>query len=749
METKVVKGCKILLSFFLAFFVLINHIHAADIVSPDSIKLEISTLADSAKVYRLISLSDELKYNNTHKALELAYLGLEISTQNNLEYELGMSHQGIAEIYRVRGLYEKALENYLAALKIFTSLNDSAKIAECSNEAGDIFMQTQNYSQASVYFLKALQINKKLRNIEEIATNYNNIGNAYVLQDSIDKGLSHYLVALMIADSMKYTNEVINLLNNIGSAYIRLERYPQAISTFERASKLSIRNQNQFGLAQANLGISRVYFNTNNYTLALKFGLRSNKLAQAENFNRILHDSELLLSQIYAESGSFQKAYDHYISYKVLSDSIFSDESSKQLAIMQVKYELDAKEKENQILRLRNLENQKTIERKNRIVIITLSIIIASILLVFLLLYINKKFKRLNQKLAIQSKALNKLNQEKDRFFAYVVHNIKNPFSTIWGFSELLLKHAGQKDTDKMMRYSKYIYDSSQGIKDILGNLTEWSRLLRGRYEFNPVKIELEGLVLDVIELNSKLAAKKDIILSYENVDNKIVYADRLMVYTILQNLLSNAIKYNIKNGEVTITADMKGKMVEVVVSDTGTGISEDKLQHLFVFDPTNAARDDEKSTGAGMGLVICKELIAKNGGEITVESSPGKGSIFKITLPVPKADAELPDAKEPDLSEQMTAIKNELNSISTFHKDFTEKLKKELLPKHTHVSKVLAVEELKEFASSVISLADEYQLKPLKKYGQQLLKQTELLQFDKILKILPEFTDITNIILY
>ncbi len=743
------KGYNILVPVLLVFFSAIHPVHSAGNINLDSIRQEISSLDDSARVYRLITLSDELKYNNTHQALELAYLGLEIAKQGHLDYELGISHQGIAEIYRVRALYERALENYLAALKIFTSLNDIAKIAECSNEAGSIFMETQNYSQASVYFLKALEINKKLRNIEEITANYNNIGNAYVLQDSIDKGLSHYLVALMIADSMKYENEVINLLNNIGAGYIRLERYPQAVSAFERASVLAIRNQNQFGLAQANLGIAQVYFNTSNYSQALKFGLKSNSLAKSENFNRILHDSELLLSRIYSATGNYQKAYNRYISYKVLSDSIFSDESSKQLAIMQAKYELEAKEKENQMLRIRDLENQKTIARKNRIVLFTSSVILAAVIIVFLLLYINKRFKRLNQKLAIQSRALNKLNQEKDRFFAYVVHNIKNPFSTIWGFSELLLKHAGQKDKEKMLRYSKYIYDSSMGIRDILGNLTEWSRLLRGKYEFNPVRFELEGLIKDVIELNNKMAAKKDIILNYENIDHKMVYADRQMVYTILQNLLSNAIKYNVPKGKVMISAALKGQMVELSVSDTGTGIPEDKLKNLFVFDPANTVRDEEKSDGAGMGLVICNELIAKNGGEIKVESTPGKGSRFTITLPVPRTDKDLLDVSEADLSEQMTAIKNELNSISTFHKDFTEKLKKDLLPKHTHISKVLSVEELKEFASSVISLADEYQLKPLKKYGQQLLKQTELLQFDKILKILPEFTDITNIILY
>lgn len=738
-----------LLPLLLIFFPAINPLCAAKNINTDSVRLEISSLNDTAGVYRLISLSDDLKYNNTHQALELAFMALEISARGHLEHEQGISHQAIAEIYRVRGLYEKALDNYLSALKIFTSLEDSTKIAECSNEAGTIFMETENYAQASQYFMKALEINKELRNIEEITSNYTNIGNAFVLQDSVDKGLSHYLVALMIADSMKYENEVINLLNNIGEAHIRLERYPQAMNAFERASRLSVTRQNRYGVAQASLGISKVYYDISDYSRSVRFALKSNKLAQSENFNRILHDSELLLSKVYASTGQYRKAYNHYVRYKTLSDSMFSNESSKQLAIMEAKYELEAKEKENQALRLRNLENQKTIDRKNRIVLITSLIIFASVILVLLLLYINKKFRRLNSRLALQSEELKSLNMEKDRFFAYVVHNIRNPFGTIWGFSELLLKYAAIRDTEKMVRYSKYIYDSSAGIKEILGNLLEWSRLLRGKFQYRPARFSMEWLIKDTIELNSKLAAKNDILLGYENIENTYVYADRQMVYTILQNLLSNAIKYNVPKGKVTVSADRKGPFMELVVSDTGRGIPPDKLKDLFIFDQANNSGDADRPASAGMGLAICKDLVTKNNGEITFESTPGKGSRFAFTLPVPKADLDQSYGKAPEISEQMTTIKNELRSVPHFHKNFTERLRRELIPKHNHVSKVLSVEELREFASLIISVADEYQVSPLKEYGQKLLKQSETLQFDEIFKTLPEFSEIANVIMY
>lgn len=741
------KIFKILSFLILTLYLVLCNVYAIENNNIDSIRKEINSLTDSARVNRLISLSDSFKYKSTQIALEFAYQGLELSNKNKYTFEIGLSHQCIAEIYRVRGLYERALEDYLAALKIFTSLNTPLQIAECCNSIGNIFMINGDYTQASAYFAQALEINKKLSNVNDIALNYNNIGNAYLMQDSVDKGLSYFLVSLMIADSLKNTNEVINLLNNIGAGYYRLEEYPMAMNSFEKAARLSLQKQNLFSLAQSNLNISKVYFKTNHNSSALKFALKSHKLAISENYNLILHESELLLSQIYAVLGDYRKAYNHYVKYKALSDNIFNDKNSKKLSVIQAKYEIENIEKENQILRQRNEENKKTIQRKNRIVTISTLLIVVSIILVVLLLYFNKRFKKLNSILVTQSAELKELNSQKDKFFSFVVHNIKNPFSTIYGFSELMLKYAGQKDVDKMIRYSRYIFDSSEGIKEILGNLLEWSRLQRGNYDYNPLRLDLEGLIKDIIELNYKTASKKGITLTYKNIENKFALADRKMVYTILQNLLSNAIKYNSDNGNVIISIDIKGHFAEIAVADTGNGIPEKQLKQLFVFDPSSSAKTNGESKGAGMGLIICKELVSKNGGEITAESAPGKGSRFAFTLPLPESELTYIEGNEPGISEQMSLIKDNLISYHHLPEKLVEEINNTLLPVYNHVSKVMSVEELKDFSNSIVALGDNYKIDPLKEYGLKLLNYSDTFQFDKILKVLPEFAEIVKII--
>ncbi|MBN2612392.1 MAG: tetratricopeptide repeat-containing sensor histidine kinase [Bacteroidales bacterium] len=713
----------------------------------DTVGNKANLLSDSARVYYLLAAADEIKFKDTRGALVLAYQGLDIADQKGYKEELAATHKCIASIYTILGHYEKALENYLAALKIFTSLNEEGQIASCNHSIGEVFMLTGDYSQASSFFSNALEINKALKNISEISMNYKGIGKAFVKQDSIDKGLSYYLVSMMIADSLKNTSEVIDLLNNIGEGYLKLKKYPVALDNFKRAAQLSLQEQHMFAHALANLNISKVYLSNNQFSTALKFALNSYRIASSEGYTQILHDTEHTLSRIYASVGNYQKAYQHYVKYKDLSDSVFNDETSKKLAIMQAKFEIENMEQENQLLRLKNEENKRTIARKNKIVTITVLLITASFFLVFLLLFINKRFKNLNRLLEEQSNELKELSLQKDKFFSFVVHNIKNPFSTIHGFSELMLKYAEQNDHEKMLRYSRYIYDSSQGIKEILANLLEWSRIQHGSYEYSPAKIHLEGLVKDILEINSKQAGKRGISLSYQELDNRYVYADRQMVYIVFQNLFSNAIKYNRDGGSVVVSAEPRGHFTAITISDTGQGISNDQLIHLFDFSYKTGLKDNSGSTGAGMGLVICKELVTKNGGEISVESSPGEGSRFTFTLPTHETESEYADNSEPSVSQQMQSLKDHLSAIENFPPELKEKINSMVLQKYQLAGKGLSSEGLKEFSESLVSVADEYQIDPLKEYGQKVLKYSGSLQFDKILKIMPEFQEIVKII--
>ncbi|NJK84595.1 MAG: sensor histidine kinase [Bacteroidales bacterium] len=612
--------------------------------------LNLSEDYDTVQIKEFTDKARNEKFRNSEIALELAKTSLDISEKSGFTKGIIENKVLLAEIYLISADYENALKYYISALEMFEGSENLAGTAAVSNEVGKIYSLTGNFDKALFYYEKSLYLNKKLNQVNEIASNYSNIGRLYILKDNVDTGLSHLLVAYMIADSLGNNSEMIELLNNIGNGYLKIKKYREALGTFSRELQLSQKEKNNFTIARAYYNLGNTLFLSNDYVASLKNINHSLELAKSGNFNKILQDAEFILSMLYEEAGNFEAAYLHHKEYKNYSDSILNEAMLKQIADIQAKYDLNAKEKENQLLRLQNQEIQKTFRQKNKAIIISLILIGVFMTNLFLLLRANKKYRILNRKLSEQSEQLKELNQQKDRFFSFVVHNLNNPFNTVWGFSELLQKYAEQHDTEKMIRYSKYIYDSSGGIRQILSNLLEWTSLQKGNYEYNPSKIELESLIKDTLELNSRVAAVKDISLSCDQVVNKYAYADRQMVYTILQNIISNAIQFTPANGKINVSAKYIGRYIEISVTDSGIGLTEKDIKRLFKIDVSTAGIGVHGNKGAGMGLIICKELITKNGGDIFVESTPGKGSTFRFTLPLPEKEMEYLDYNDAGL---------------------------------------------------------------------------------------------------
>lgn len=230
---------------------------------------------------------------------------------------------------------------------------------------------------------------------------------------------------------------------------------------------------------------------------------------------------------------------------------------------------------------------------------------------------------------------LNQLNITKDKFFSIIAHDLKNPFITILGFSELLLSDFSDLTDEEKIFYITEMHKSADVSHNLLQNLLQWSRSQTGKIEFNPKKICLFDLALQNIELLHSSARKKEIELINKIVESVCVNADEDMLNTILRNLLTNAIKFTAKHGLVTVSALVKDKMVEVSVRDTGVGMDDLTKQKLFRLDENITRTGTENETGTGLGLLLCKEFVEKHGGKIIVESELGKGSNFIFTLPV------------------------------------------------------------------------------------------------------------------
>ncbi len=228
---------------------------------------------------------------------------------------------------------------------------------------------------------------------------------------------------------------------------------------------------------------------------------------------------------------------------------------------------------------------------------------------------------------------LKALNATKDKFFSIIAHDLKSPFTVLLGLTDLLFDNIENYSKDDIKGIIDDLRVSANTIYALLKNLLAWSRLQRGLMEHFPEKIYLNEIVRHNVFLFRSGAEQKRITLR-NLVQKKITaYADHNMVDTVIRNLISNALKFTDTGGTIEVSAKNNGQFVEIAISDTGVGMTEEEISKLFRIDVkySNVGTAGEK--GTGLGLVLCKELVKKNGGKIWIESAVGKGTTFRFTL--------------------------------------------------------------------------------------------------------------------
>jgi signal transduction histidine kinase len=245
--------------------------------------------------------------------------------------------------------------------------------------------------------------------------------------------------------------------------------------------------------------------------------------------------------------------------------------------------------------------------------------------------------KKAEEEIILKNKELEKLNAQKDKFFSIISHDLKSPFNGILGFSRLLTEKAQNADFLKVQQYAEIIHDSSEKYMELLTNLFEWSNQQRGGSQFKPVPFNLPDLMMEIEMLYMEASQKKQIRLINQLPDQLEIYADESMVGTVLRNLISNALKFTNPGGEILFTARSTDSFVEVCIKDNGVGIHPEMAKKLFHVEQYHSTPGTQNETGTGLGLNLCKEFVAKHGGQIWVKSKKQEGSAFYFTIPVGK----------------------------------------------------------------------------------------------------------------
>lgn len=281
--------------------------------------------------------------------------------------------------------------------------------------------------------------------------------------------------------------------------------------------------------------------------------------------------------------------------------------------------------------------------------------------LVWLLLYVNSlRLKRHNEslkeivnertadlftqkeKLQIQTEKLKASNEDlrisnatKDKFFTIISHDLRSPFNCILGFANLLNNEYDSFDDAEKRKIINSVKKSSQSAYELLDNLLNWAHTQTGRININKETINLKELIEASVTYYKYNASKKNIEIIIDISPDITICTDRNTFMTIIGNLVNNAIKFTHEGGAVTVSSQENGDKFELHIADTGIGISSDVIKKLFMIDENISTAGTNNEKGSGLGLILCKEFIKQNGGEISVKSEVGKGSEFIISISV------------------------------------------------------------------------------------------------------------------
>lgn len=575
-------------------------------------------------------------------ALDLYKQALEWALKTDNRIQTAYSYNNIGGIYTLTSSYPEAIESIEKAKKIFETEGKNDGIGYTSVNLGNLYRHLKSFEESMFYFNEAEKIKTLLNDT---------IGLTVVKQLKADilkeQGKTKEAELLLLELKLEYQhNKDIKgqaiVINELAEIEIERGRNSTAIKLLLEAKTINKSIQNKQGLAYNAINLGLAYLNIN------KFQSSYTKIQEGYQIGSALGDKRTLLMahqtfvQLYKKQENWQAAYKSQDEYTKVYRALYNFEQSEQINSIRDKYENDKRFIEQKLLKEKNakLEQEFAFTRtKYKYLKIGGSVAFLFILALGLFFYFYQKKVRESRKntslLSQQNAELQEANDTKEQFLSIIGHDLKNPFNSVLGLSNLIIDQWKSLDDEERFQISNEINGSSQSIYELLDNLLIWSRTQTTNTIRNPEKFDLNESIRNIYEIFRNQAEFKNINVRIELTGEKNVYADPNMIGTVIRNLVSNALKFTQRNGQITIRTQRKDDIIEFSISDNGKGILPDDLKRIFEDKGHKTTKGTANETGSGLGLLLAKDFIQQNNGLIWVESKPGKGSLFTFTLPI------------------------------------------------------------------------------------------------------------------
>ncbi len=593
--------------------------------------------ADTNRVQTLLELSDYYLPFKPQRARELASEAVTLSRQ--LQYASGevRATTQLAEFEFRQSNYAKAVEMAHESLKQAEALHDTLAMAWSYRLLGIINTYGfQEFDEALAYGTSALRIYERKKDMRKVAGLYGNITWIYgVTGKNVAEGQRLADTGLQIALELSDLTLQSYLHNSKGILFRQQGQLDSALWHLARSSQLGAEVNDLSVITYNRINQGGIYLQISRFREALATYEKALQESFELNLREVTKEAHRGIAQAYEGMGQPERAYRHLKRYTEIKDSLVN------WGIVQrtLAAEMATAQARNDA-RMAELQLENDFAKRERLLyqIAIASVVLFMSIILVLILRINRQRKNNNRELAAKNSVIAQRNQElqeandaKDRIFSVISHDLRSPLHSLKGLLELTFQN--HVTAEELRAHLPAIHRHVINLHHAMENLLQWSYGQRNGWRAQPAMCNLHELVHKNASLFREAAEAKGIELLNEVETHHHAYVDPNHLEIICRNLISNSVKFTTTGGAVRVSSRTENGHINFSVSDTGVGIDPERLGQLFTTRLDKSARGTSGEKGTGIGLMLCKEMAERNGGQIAVNSEPGRGTTFTVSL--------------------------------------------------------------------------------------------------------------------